>query len=81
MSVECVPGVAAGVAGRAPIIVAGGFRRGSDIFKALALGATAVGVGRPGRRITTPFIESQVVGRSGIHQASRLRSAVAGPWR
>ena len=46
-SVECVPEVAAGVAGRAPIIVDGGFRRGTDIFKALALGATAVGVGRP----------------------------------
>ena len=43
----CVPEVAAGVAGRAPIIVDGGFRRGTDIFKALALGATAVGVGRP----------------------------------
>ena len=46
-TVECVPEVAAGVAGRAPIIVDGGFRRGTDIFKALALGATAVGVGRP----------------------------------
>ena len=46
-SVECVPEVAAGVAGRAPIIVDGGFRRGTDVFKALALGATAVGVGRP----------------------------------
>ena len=48
-SVECVPEVASGVAGRAPIIVDGGFRRGADIFKELALGATAVGVGRPYR--------------------------------
>ena len=46
-TVECIPEVAAGVAGRAPIIVDGGFRRGTDISKALALGATAVGVGRP----------------------------------
>jgi 4-hydroxymandelate oxidase len=46
-TIECVPDVVAGVAGRAPVIVDSGFRRGTDIFKALALGATAVGVGRP----------------------------------
>jgi isopentenyl diphosphate isomerase/L-lactate dehydrogenase-like FMN-dependent dehydrogenase len=46
-TIECVSEVVAGVAGRAPVIVDGGFRRGTDIFKALALGATAVGVGRP----------------------------------
>jgi isopentenyl diphosphate isomerase/L-lactate dehydrogenase-like FMN-dependent dehydrogenase len=46
-AIECVPDVAAGVKGRAPVIVDSGFRRGTDIFKALALGATAVGIGRP----------------------------------
>jgi isopentenyl diphosphate isomerase/L-lactate dehydrogenase-like FMN-dependent dehydrogenase len=46
-AVECVPEVVAGVAGRVPVLVDSGFRRGTDIFKALALGATAVGVGRP----------------------------------
>jgi 4-hydroxymandelate oxidase len=39
--------VAEGVRGRVPLVLDGGVRRGSDIFKALALGATAVGIGRP----------------------------------
>ncbi len=46
-SIDSLTDVAAGVQGRIPLIVDGGFRRGSDIFKALALGATAVGIGRP----------------------------------
>ena len=46
-TIDCVAEVVAGVKGRAPVVVDSGFRRGGDIFKALALGATAVGVGRP----------------------------------
>jgi isopentenyl diphosphate isomerase/L-lactate dehydrogenase-like FMN-dependent dehydrogenase len=46
-TIESLPEVAAGVAGRIPIILDSGVRRGTDIFKALALGATAVGIGRP----------------------------------
>ena len=46
-TISCVSEVVAGVAGRAPVEVDGGFRRGTDIFKGLALGASAVGVGRP----------------------------------
>ena len=42
-----VTGRAQAVRGRIPILVDGGFRRGTDVFKALALGATAVGIGRP----------------------------------
>jgi len=39
--------VASAVSGRIPIIVDSGVRHGTDIFKALALGATAVCIGRP----------------------------------
>lgn len=46
-TIESLPEIAAGVGGRIPIILDSGVRRGTDIFKALALGATAVGVGRP----------------------------------
>jgi isopentenyl diphosphate isomerase/L-lactate dehydrogenase-like FMN-dependent dehydrogenase len=46
-TIESLPEVVEGVRGRVPVIVDGGFRRGSDIFKALALGANAVAIGRP----------------------------------
>ena len=46
-TIESLPEVIEGVAGNIPVIVDGGVRRGTDIFKALALGATAVGFGRP----------------------------------
>jgi isopentenyl diphosphate isomerase/L-lactate dehydrogenase-like FMN-dependent dehydrogenase len=41
------PAIAEAVAGKAPILIDGSFRRGSDIMKALALGARAVMLGRP----------------------------------
>jgi isopentenyl diphosphate isomerase/L-lactate dehydrogenase-like FMN-dependent dehydrogenase len=46
-TIEALPEVVEAVGGRVPVLVDGGFRRGTDIYKALALGATAVGVGRP----------------------------------
>ena len=46
-TLECLPEVVAAVRGRVPVILDGGVRRGTDVLKALALGATAVGIGRP----------------------------------
>ncbi len=46
-SIEALPEVVEAVAGRCEVYVDGGIRRGTDILKALALGARAVLVGRP----------------------------------
>ena len=43
---DVLPEIVDAVAGRAEIIVDGGFMRGTDIVKAMALGANAVGIGR-----------------------------------
>lgn len=45
--IEVLPAIVEAVAGKASILIDGGFRRGSDVLKALALGATAVLLGRP----------------------------------
>jgi isopentenyl diphosphate isomerase/L-lactate dehydrogenase-like FMN-dependent dehydrogenase len=45
--IEVLPAIAEAVAGKAPILIDGSFRLGSDILKALALGARAVLLGRP----------------------------------
>lgn len=46
-TLEALPEMAAVVNKKIPLLIDGGFRRGTDIFKALALGADAVGIGRP----------------------------------
>jgi 4-hydroxymandelate oxidase len=46
-SIESLPEVLEGAAGRIPVLVDSGFRRGTDILTALALGAAAICVGRP----------------------------------
>jgi isopentenyl diphosphate isomerase/L-lactate dehydrogenase-like FMN-dependent dehydrogenase len=46
-TIDALPEVVDAVNGRIPVLVDGGFRRGTDIYKALALGARAVGIGRP----------------------------------
>ncbi|WQF82167.1 Putative FMN-dependent dehydrogenase, cytochrome b5-like heme/steroid binding protein [Colletotrichum destructivum] len=47
------------------VYIDGGFERGSDILKAIALGATAVGVGRP-------FLYSLVYGQPGVEHLSQI---------
>lgn len=46
-SIDALPEVVAAVAGRVPVLLDSGVRRGTDVVKALALGATAVGIGKP----------------------------------
>jgi isopentenyl diphosphate isomerase/L-lactate dehydrogenase-like FMN-dependent dehydrogenase len=46
-TVDSLPDVVRAIRGRIPVLVDGGFRRGTDVFKALALGARAVCIGRP----------------------------------
>jgi len=46
-TIEALSEVIDAVGGRIPVFIDGGFRRGTDVFKALALGARGVGIGRP----------------------------------
>ncbi|HLM27476.1 MAG TPA: alpha-hydroxy-acid oxidizing protein, partial [Thermoleophilaceae bacterium] len=46
-TIAALPKIAGAVDGQVPIVVDSGVRTGADAFKALALGATAVGIGRP----------------------------------
>jgi 4-hydroxymandelate oxidase len=46
-TIEMLPEIVEAVGGRMPVLVDSGFRRGSDVVKALALGAKAVCIGRP----------------------------------
>ena len=65
-TVEVLPEVVAAVGGRVPVILDGGVRRGAAVFKALALGATAVGIGRPYVWGLGAF------GQAGVETAMRL---------
>ena len=60
-SIEMVPEIVAATQGRVEVYVDSGVRRGSDVLKALALGATAVAVGRP------LFWGLAVNGAEGVH--------------
>lgn len=46
-TIECLPEVVDACGGKIPVLIDGGFRRGTDVFKALALGASSICIGRP----------------------------------
>jgi isopentenyl diphosphate isomerase/L-lactate dehydrogenase-like FMN-dependent dehydrogenase len=46
-TIDCLPEVVAAVRGRVPVLFDGGVRRGTAVCKAIALGATGIGIGRP----------------------------------
>ncbi|TDP94996.1 alpha-hydroxy acid oxidase [Labedaea rhizosphaerae] len=46
-SIDALPAIVSAVDGRVPVLLDGGVRSGGDVAKAIALGATAVGIGRP----------------------------------
>ncbi len=46
-TLDALPGIVAATQGKIPVMLDSGIRGGADIFKALALGASAVGIGRP----------------------------------
>ena len=61
-SIDALPAVVEKVAGRIPVLVDGGVRRGTDVLKALARGASAVMIGRP-------FLYGlAVAGADGVHR-------------
>ena len=67
-SIDALPEVVEAVAGRAPVLVDGGIRRGTDILKALALGADAVLLGRP-------ILWGLVDGEAGVRHVLQLLHA------
>ena len=68
-TIEVLPDIVATVSGRIPILVDGGFRHGDDIFKALAIGADAVLVGR------APLWGLGAFGAAGVERVLRMLQA------
>jgi len=71
-TIECLPEVVDAVAGRIPVMVDGGIRRGTDAYKALAFGARAVGIGR--LRLGPVRVWTSRRRKSGRYSQHRIRS-------
>jgi isopentenyl diphosphate isomerase/L-lactate dehydrogenase-like FMN-dependent dehydrogenase len=71
-TIEALPECVKAANGKIPVLIDGGFRRGTDIFKALALGASAVGIGRPYLWGMAAF------GRNGVARVIELLRAELG---
>ena len=65
-TIEVLPSIADAVRNRIPVLIDGGFRRGTDVLKALALGAKAVLVGRP------PLWGLGAFGQPGVERVLQL---------
>jgi 4-hydroxymandelate oxidase len=65
-AIDALPAIVAAVDGRMPVLLDGGIRRGTDVLVALALGASAVLVGRP------VIWGLAVGGAAGVHEVLRL---------
>ena len=72
-AIEMVPEIVEAAKGRAEVYVDSGVRRGSDVIKALALGARAVSIGRP------LFWGLAVDGAEGVHGGAGVASGGSGP--
>jgi L-lactate dehydrogenase (cytochrome)/(S)-mandelate dehydrogenase len=65
-SIDALPAVAAAVQGRVPLLIDSGVRRGADILKARARGATAVAIGRPA------LFGAAVAGERGVRRVLEI---------
>ncbi len=68
-TIDSLPEIVEAVEGRLPVLIDGGIRRGTDVFKAIALGAAAVCVGCP------PCWGLAVAGAAGVEKVLSLLQA------
>jgi 4-hydroxymandelate oxidase len=81
-TIGSLPEVVDAVGGRIPVLVDGGFRRGTDLYKALALGARAVGVERVLDILRAELqLTMRQCGTPAIAQITRASIAVSGQRR